>query len=238
MSITYDNLENKVKQRLLVDERSNGDRIAFLRTYTYDECGDLENTYDTDLEGIDYLVQGTITQDYKKLDFVDSLKEDDRLKIDVLGSISIVDKAVVFMNQETLQDGINQTGEVLEMQTTSINTNPTFIDVTSVVGEYLFLKSGIFEIELQVTADTADNGRRTSKTTLQVFDGSSWIDHPNAPSCYGYHRNNASGENTTSSKVIVNANSNQRYRYQIRCLNNGLIKTVPSGTCLIIKQIQ
>tara|TARA_R110000851_G_scaffold160304_4_gene303567 strand:+ start:364 stop:1080 length:717 start_codon:yes stop_codon:yes gene_type:complete len=238
MAITYDEIETKVKQKVLVDNQGSGTLVPFIRAYVYDECGDLESVNDTDLDGVPYVFTGTVEEKTSKIDFVDDLKLNDRLKIDVIGSLSMAStSACVYMNQQTEQTGIDNTGTVLNLDNISINTSPATIDTSTTVGEYIFIISGNYELELQITADTEDNARRTSKTTLQVFDGSVWIDVVGSPSCFGYHRNNASGENTSYNRVIVSATSNQRYRYNIECLNNGLIKTVPVGTSLVIKQI-
>jgi len=237
MSITYDEIETKVKQKVLVDNQGSGTLVPFIRVFIYDDCGELESINDTDFDGIPYVVVGTVEEKTSKIDFVDELKSNDRLKIDVIGSLSMAStNACVYMNQQTQQTGIDNTGTVLNMDNLGINTSPSTID-TSTLGEYVFLVSGNYELELQITADTEDNARRTSKTTLQVFDGTNWVDVSGSPSCFGYHRNNASGENTTYNRVIVSAGSNQRYRYNIQCLNNGIIKTVPTGTSLVIKQI-
>lgn len=237
MSISYDELEVKVKQRVLVDNQS-GTLVPFIRSYVYDDCGELESTNDTDLDGTPYMVIGTVEEKSSKIDFVDDIKTSNRLNVDVLGTLNLVNNnALVYVSQNTEQTGIDNTGVILTLSNSGINTDPSTIDITSNVGEYVFLSSGNFELELQITADTNDGARRTSKTTLQVFDGSVWNDVPGSSSCYGYHRNNASGENTSYNRIIVSASANQRYRYVIRCLNNGLIKTVPDGTSLSIKQL-
>ena len=99
-----------------------------------------------------------------------------------------------------------------------------------------------FEFDLKVTADTNDGARRTSRTVLERFNtvNSLWEEiDPNLGStvAYGYHRNNANGENTSSSKIILAVSANDKFRYKIKCLNNGLIKTVPEGISLSIKQV-
>jgi len=237
-NINYENLEIKIKQKVLVDVIDANNSAHFIRVYVYDKCGDLEKTFDTDLDGNNYVVQGTIEEKSNKVDFVDELKMNDRLKIDVIGSLDLQNNnALVYMGQNTEQSSIDNSGSVLQLDNGILNTSPTTIDVTTTLGEYVILVSGNYELELQITADTQDNARRTSKTTLQVFNGTTWEDVSGSSSCYGYHRNNASGENTVCNRVIVSAQENSRYRYLITTLNNGFIKTVPNGTSLVIKQI-
>jgi len=237
MTITYNEIETKVAQRALVDNQGGGTLVPFIRAYVYDDCGDLEATNDTDFDGNPYVVVGTAEESSKKIDFVDELKENDRLKIDVIGSLNLATTAAcVYMNQTTDQVGITSVGDVLEMTNVGINTNPAAVDVTSTIGEILFLINGNYELELQFTGDTQDGARRTSKVVLQVFNGVTWEDAPGSPESFGYHRNNASGESTTYNRVIVSAASNSRYRYEVSSLN-GTIKTVSKGTSLVIKQI-
>jgi len=181
-------------------------------------------------------------EDCGPIDFVDDLKENNRLKIDVIGSLNFAStSACAYLNQTTQQNNIDQTGEVLVIDNSPMNTDPVVIDL-STSGEYLITASGNFEFDLKVTADTNDGARRTSRTVLEKFNivTSIWeeIDiNLGSTVAYGYHRNNASGENTASSKIILAVSSNDKFRYKIKCLNNGLIKTVPEGISLSIKQV-
>jgi len=176
------------------------------------------------------------------IDFVDDLKENNRLKIDVIGSLNFAStSACAYLNQITQQNNIDQTGDILVMDNSPMNSDPVVIDL-SISGEYLITASGNFEFDLKVTADTNDGARRTSRTVLERFNtvNSLWEEiDPNLGStvAYGYHRNNASGENTSSSKIILAVSANDKFRYKIKCLNNGLIKTVPEGISLSIKQV-
>ena len=235
--ITYDDIETKVKQRVLVDNQGAGTLIPFIRSYVYDDCGDLESTNDTDFDGVPYTVIGSVEEKSQKIDFVDEIKENERLKVDMIGTLNIANtNACAYLNQTIEQNSIGTTPVMLELNNVSINTNPAILDTSTTLGEYIFISSGRFELELQISADTQDGARRTSKTTLQVFDGVSWVDAPNSPTCFGYHRNNASGQSTSYNRVIVTATPGQRYRYIIQSLQ-GLIKTVPEGTSVVIKQI-
>lgn len=242
MPINYDDIETKVTQRVLVDNQS-GTLVPFIRSYVYDDCGDLESVNDTDFDGEDYTVIGTVEERSNKVDFVDEIKVNERLKIDVVGSLNLAStNACVYMNQLTEQVDIDQNGEVLNIDNTTINTNPAVIDTTTNVGEYEILVSGNFEFDLKVTADTQDNARRTSRTVLERLNPSTsmWEELPSnlgSTAAYGYHRNNASGENTSSSKIILAVAANSRFRYTIKTVNNGLIKTVPEGISLSVKQI-
>lgn len=163
----------------------------------------------------------------------------DRLKVDIIGSLNLASsEALAYLNQQTEQTGIDTTGTVVVFDNNPINTNPTTI-VTSTPGEIELTVSGNYEFELQFTADT-ENARRTSQTTLQRFNGVIWEDIPSiigSPSCYGYHRNNASGENTVYNRIILTAAVNDRFRFITRCINAGTIKTVPNGTSLVIRQV-
>lgn len=176
------------------------------------------------------------------IDFVDDLKENNRLKIDVIGSLNFASTAAcAYLNQITQQTSIDEIGEVLEIDNAPMNSNPVVIDL-STSGEYLITASGNFEFDLKVTADTDDGSRRTSRTVLEKFNTTSLVweeidSSVGSAVAYGYHRNNASGENTASSKVILAVSTNDKFRYTIKCINNGLIKTVPDGISLSIKQV-
>lgn len=191
----------------------------------------------TPAEGIG-LIQGS----FIKKDFVDSLKMNDRLKVDIIGSLNLASTdACAYLNQITAQTGIGTTDTVLVLDNTPINTNPAVLDITTNPGEFITLASGNYEFELKVTLDT-ENARRTSKTTFQKFNTTSmiWEDIPlsiGSPSCYGYHRNNASGENTAYNRIIVTADQNDRFRYAMKSLNAPSIRTVPDGISLVIKQV-
>jgi len=182
---------------------------------------------------------GLIQGSFIKKDFVDNLKANDRLKVDIIGSLNMATtNACAYLSQQTSQTGIGTTQVSVVFDNVAINTNPAVLN-TSISGEIETLVSGNFEFELHVSADT-ENARRTSKTILQKFDGSVWQDVPptiGSSAAYGYHRNNASGENTVTSKIILAAMPNDRFRYAIQCLNNGTIRTVPDGTSLLVKQL-
>lgn len=107
-------------------------------------------------------------------------------------------------------------------------------------GELTINKTGKFRFSTKATADTANGARQTSLLRLQRFNGISFADLPTAvgPSrAYGYHRNNASGENTIGIDTIVDVVSGQRFRCTVECTTAGLINTVPAGTCLIVEEI-
>lgn len=107
-------------------------------------------------------------------------------------------------------------------------------------GELVILKAGKFRFSTKCTSDTANGARQTSLLRLQRFNGISFADLPTAvgPSrAYGYHRNNASGENTVGIDTIVDVAAGQRFRCTIECTTAGLINTIPAGTCLIVEEI-
>ena len=54
---------------------------------------------------------------------------------------------------------------------------------------------------------------------------------------YGYHRNNASGENSAAGQAILNLNSGDKVRLVTKRSNGaGIIKTVPNGTSFSIEE--
>ena len=146
----------------------------------------------------------------------------------------------LYCNQITAQLGITDSDTILILDNEAINTNNTVMDC-STPGEIVINKDGLFELDIRITADTADGARRTSETRLQRDGGGGWLDVPQtegSSKCYGYHRNNASGENTSSSKILINVTSGDKFRYIIKCLNNGgQIDTVPAGTSVTVKEM-
>ena len=107
-------------------------------------------------------------------------------------------------------------------------------------GEVTINKTGKYRFLNKATADTANGARQTSLVRLQRFNGISFADLPTAvgPSvAYGYHRNNASGENTIGVESVVDVVAGQRFRCTIECTTAGLINTIPAGTSLIVQEI-
>lgn len=152
---------------------------------------------------------------------------------------SLAIKESLYCNQIAEQTGISNVDTVLLFDNEAQNTNIAVMNC-SVPGEIEINRLGKFEFDLRITADTQDNARRSSETRLQRDTGSGFNDIPlseGSPYAYGYHRNNASGENTASSKIILDVNIGDKFRYIIKTINNGLIKTVPRGTSLTVKQI-
>ena len=107
-------------------------------------------------------------------------------------------------------------------------------------GELTINKTGKFRFGVKSTADTANGARQTSLLRLQRFNGISFADLPTAagPSrAYGYHRNNASGENTVGIDAVVDVVAGQRFRCTVECTTAGLINTIPAGTALIVEEV-
>lgn len=143
--------------------------------------------------------------------------------------------------QATQQAAQNSVTTIQALLHQAINQNvPGTYSYTPANGELVINKTGKYRFTVKATADTANGARQTSLVRLQRFNGISFADLPTAagPSrAYGYHRNNASGENTVGIDSVVDVVAGQRFRCTIECTTAGLINTIPAGTCLIVEEI-
>lgn len=140
--------------------------------------------------------------------------------------------------QQAIQSNITTIQAILH-QATNQTVAGTY-SYNAANGELVINKTGKFRFSAKATADTANGARQTSLLRLQRFNGISFADLPTAvgPSrAYGYHRNNASGENTVGVEALVDVVAGQRFRCTIECTTAGLINTIPAGTALIVEEI-
>ena len=157
--------------------------------------------------------------------------------IDALNSVV---KEYVYANQTVAQTGIENTAISVRFDNTALNSNATVFDVNNTNGEITVNKTSNFKIEYIITADTSDGARRTSETTLEIDTGAGFVPLSSAlgsSTAYGYHRNNASGENSASGQALLSLTSGDKLRLVIRRSNGlGTIETVANGTSISIEE--
>jgi len=169
-------------------------------------------------------------------DVQDALDEIDA-NVDALAAIT---KEYVYINQTVAQTGIQATATSIVFDNTAVNSNGSVFTVNNTNGQITVNKTSTFKLEYILTADTQDGARRTSETVLQVDTGSGFSALSAAlgsATAYGYHRNNASGENSAAGQAILSLNSGDKLRLVTRRSNgSGTIRTVPNGTSLSIEE--
>lgn len=157
-----------------------------------------------------------------------------------IDSINGVTKEYVYANQTVAQTGIQGTATALVFDNTAVNSNTAVFVVNNTNGEIVVNKDSTFKLEYIVTADTQDGARRTSETVLEIDTGSGFAPLSAAlgsATAYGYHRNNASGENSVSGQAVLTLTSGTVLRLRTRVANGtGTIRTVPSGTSISIEE--
>ena len=169
-------------------------------------------------------------------DVQDALDEIDA-NVDALAAIT---KEYVYVNQTVAQTGIQATATSIVFDNTAINSNGSVFTVNNTNGQITVNKTSTFKLEYVLTADTQDGARRTSETILEIDTGSGFSALSAAlgsATAYGYHRNNASGENSAAGQAILSLNSGDKVRLVTRRANGtGTIKTVPNGTSFSIEE--
>jgi len=157
--------------------------------------------------------------------------------IDTLSSVA---KEYVYANQTVAQTGINGTPVSVIFDNEAKNSNGSVFTVNTTTGEITVNKTGTFKVEYVMTADTNDGARRTSETTLQIDTGSGFAALSaslGSTTAFGYHRNNASGENSAASQAILDLTSGDKLRLRLRRSNgSGTINTIPQGTSISIEE--
>ena len=140
--------------------------------------------------------------------------------------------------QQVAQTGVT-TAVPLLMQATNQTVGGTYT-YSAVTGELTFVRAGKFRFTITVSADTGNGARQTSALRFQRFNGVSFVDIPTAegPSLsFGYHRNNASGEDTHKITCVLDVTVGQRFRPTIECASAGNIDTIPAGTSWLVEEI-
>lgn len=154
--------------------------------------------------------------------------------------ISAASKAIFQAHQQTLQNPVTSPTPFL-CDLSQVNTDPATIGYVAGTGEITLNKATNFKITATLTCDTADGSRQSSKLQMQIDTGAGFVDLPTAlgPSqAYGYHRNNASGENTCILTAIYPPFVvGTRIRFMISTINAGTIRTVPQGCAITVEEL-
>jgi len=202
--------------------------VDAMKTYVTDQLAlqdeASEISYDNSTSGL------TATDVQGALDEIDA-------NVDALAAIT---KEYVYINQTVAQTGIQAAATPIVFDNTAVNSNGSVFTVNNTNGQITVNKTSTFKLEYILTADTQDGARRTSETVLQVDTGSGFSALSAAlgsSTAYGYHRNNASGENSAAGQAILSLTSGDKLRLVTRRSNgSGTIKTVPNGTSLSIEE--
>jgi hypothetical protein len=153
------------------------------------------------------------------------------------GRTGIVTTDIFQATQQTAQ--INVTAPVA-LSFDSPNQITGIFNYNSTTGILIINKTGKFRFSIMSTNDTNNGARQTSLTRLQRFNGSTFADIPIAEGqsrAYGYHRNTASGENTSHINTILDVTSGQQFRVMLQSISAGGVDSIPTGTSFLVEEI-
>ena len=154
------------------------------------------------------------------------------------GRTGVVVNDIFQATQQTAQIGI--TAPVAASFDVTNQNVPSTFNYNSTTGILVINKAGKFRFEIKVTCDTGNGARQTSLIRLQKFNGSVFADLPVAEGqsrSYGYHRNSASGENTSVIGNVLDVVAGDQYRVLIQSISAGPVNSVPLATSLLVEEI-